>query len=182
MGKVQEFGSLTNLKVVLANEGFDNIKLKYMDENWVMIEFQIEASKENFKANMGIGSWYGLKVLLIESPLNGGDLLHVEDQDEGKVFWVRAKEVSDKHKYATVKGESGVEEVSETIFENEQSQAHKKDDLNIGQNDIRSQDLFNIYDLFNKKQDNIIGGSSSNDNLKYPPGFTPTVATKEIKK
>ncbi|GJR22899.1 binding partner of ACD11 1-like protein [Tanacetum coccineum] len=65
-------------------------------------------------------------------------------------------------------------EVSEAIFENKQSQAQKKDDLNIGQNDIRSEDPFNIYDLLNKKQDNIIGGSSSDDNMKYPLGFTPT--------
>ncbi|GJV28212.1 RNA-directed DNA polymerase, eukaryota, reverse transcriptase zinc-binding domain protein [Tanacetum coccineum] len=146
---VKEFGSLTNLKVVLANEGFDNIKLKYMGGYWVMIEFQTEDSKERFKANVGIGSWFSqleqasnlfhidervtwvdikgipLKVWTkntfnrIASKL--GDLLHVEDQDEGyfnskrfciktklvdnifesfktitqgKVFWVRAKEVS----------------------------------------------------------------------------------------
>ncbi|GJV85996.1 hypothetical protein Tco_1525894 [Tanacetum coccineum] len=112
MGKVKEFGSLTNLKVVLANE----------DEE-----------------------------------------LH--DENAGM------------HNHATVKGESDVEEVFETIFENEQYQAHKKDDLNVGHNDIRSEDPFNIYDLLNKKQDNIIGGSSS-DNMKYAPGFTPTVATE----
>ncbi|GJX89895.1 RNA-directed DNA polymerase, eukaryota, reverse transcriptase zinc-binding domain protein [Tanacetum coccineum] len=41
-------------------------------------------------------------------------------------------------------------------------------------NDTRSEDPFNIYDLLNKKQDNIIGGSSSDDNMKYPLGFTPT--------
>ncbi|GKB37158.1 hypothetical protein Tco_0882100, partial [Tanacetum coccineum] len=112
MGKVKEFSSLTNLKVVLANK----------DEE-----------------------------------------LH--DENAGM------------HNHATVKGESDVEEVSETIFENEQYQAHKKDDLNIRHNDIRSEDPFNIYDLLNKKHDNIIRGSSS-DNMKYAPGFTPTVATE----
>ncbi|GKE54340.1 hypothetical protein Tco_1489496, partial [Tanacetum coccineum] len=149
MGKVQEFGSLTNLK--------------------------IEASKENFKANMGIGSWY----FHLQQTLN---LFHIDE----RVTWVDIEgiplKIPDFVEDDEEERESGVEEVSETIFENEQSQAHKKDDLNIGQNDIRSEDLFNIYDLLNKKQDNIIGGSSSNDNLKYPPGFTPTVATKEIKK
>nr|GEX02625.1 RNA-directed DNA polymerase, eukaryota [Tanacetum cinerariifolium] len=121
------------------------------------------------------------------------DLPHVEDQDEGyfnskrlcietklvkkifesfkiitqgKVFWVRAKEVSgwipnfveddeeesdtddeirdeehdecaSMHNHATMEGESGVEGVFETIFENEQYQAYKKDDLNIRHNDIR---------------------------------------------
>ncbi|GKE16075.1 hypothetical protein Tco_1423652, partial [Tanacetum coccineum] len=46
------------------------------------------------------------------------------------------------HNHGTMEGESDVEEVSDTIFENEQYQAHKKDDLNVGQNDIRSKDLF----------------------------------------
>ncbi|GKC71042.1 hypothetical protein Tco_1116925 [Tanacetum coccineum] len=71
----------------------------------------------------------------------------------------------DKHKYATVEGESDVEEVPETIFENEQYQAHKKDDLIVGHNDIRSEDPFNIYDLLNKKQDNINGGDKCLQNI-----------------
>ncbi|GKE71555.1 hypothetical protein Tco_1529627, partial [Tanacetum coccineum] len=138
---------------------------------------------------------FRIKTKLVE---NIFDSFKIITQD--KVLWVRAKEVSgwipdfveddekesdsddeikdeglhdesvDKHKYETVEGESDVEEVSGTIFENEQSQAHKKKDLNIGQNDIRSEDPFNIYDLLNKKQDNIIGCSSSNDSLKYPLG------------
>ncbi|GJY22819.1 hypothetical protein Tco_0396477, partial [Tanacetum coccineum] len=69
------------------------------------------------------------------------------------------------HNHGTVEGESDVEEVSDTIFENEQYQAHKKDDLNVGQNDIRSKDPFNIYDLLNKKQDNIIGGDECFQNI-----------------
>ncbi|GJS02287.1 nucleotide-binding alpha-beta plait domain-containing protein [Tanacetum coccineum] len=58
MGKVKEFSSLTNLKLVLANEGFDCIKLKYMGGFWVMIEFLLEVAKEKFKANVAIGSWF----------------------------------------------------------------------------------------------------------------------------
>ncbi|GJS45824.1 nucleotide-binding alpha-beta plait domain-containing protein [Tanacetum coccineum] len=57
-GKVKEFSSLANLKMVLDNEGFHNIKLKYMGGYWVIIEFETEASKENFKANVGTGSWF----------------------------------------------------------------------------------------------------------------------------
>nr|GEU45505.1 nucleotide-binding alpha-beta plait domain-containing protein [Tanacetum cinerariifolium] len=215
MGKVKEFSSLTNLK----------------------------ASKEKFKANIGIGSWFSQleqasKLFHIDErvtwvdikgiPLKvwtkntfnriaskWGDLLHVEYQDkgynqsksicikmklvetifesfkiitQGKVLWAHAKEIigwipdfvkddaeeSDSddeisdgelhdesacmHNHTTMKGESDVEEVSKTIFENEQYQAHKKDDLNVGHNDIRLDDPFNIYDLLNKKQDNIIRG------------------------
>ncbi|GJU30970.1 RNA-directed DNA polymerase, eukaryota [Tanacetum coccineum] len=165
-------------------------------------------SREKFKANVGIGSWFSqlqqasnlfhidervtwvdiegipLKVwtknTFLQIVSKWGDLLHVEDQDEGKVFWFCAKEVSgwipDFVEDDEEERESDVEEVSETIFENEQSQTHKKDDFNIGQNDIRSEDPFNIYDLLNKKHENIIGGASSDDNMKYPPIFTPMVA------
>nr|GEX29266.1 RNA-directed DNA polymerase, eukaryota, reverse transcriptase zinc-binding domain protein [Tanacetum cinerariifolium] len=36
LGKVKEFTSLTNLKVVLVSEDFDNVKLRYMGGFWVM--------------------------------------------------------------------------------------------------------------------------------------------------
>nr|GEU91829.1 RNA-directed DNA polymerase, eukaryota, reverse transcriptase zinc-binding domain protein [Tanacetum cinerariifolium] len=178
MGKVNKFGSLTNLNVVLANEGFDDIKLKYMGGYWVMIEFQTEASKEKFKANVGIG-----KVFWVRAKEVSGWIPNIVKDDEeesdtnDEIRDEKHDECASMHNHAAVEGESDVEEVSETIFENEQYQAHKKDDLNIGQNDIRLDDPFNIYDLLYKKQDNIFGGSSS-DNLKYPPGFTPTVATE----
>nr|GEZ15165.1 UvrD-like helicase, ATP-binding domain, P-loop containing nucleoside triphosphate hydrolase [Tanacetum cinerariifolium] len=85
---------------------------------------------------------------------------------QGKVLWVRAREVSGRipdfveddeeesntydeikdvelhdenagmHNHVTVEGESDFEEVSETIFEKAQYQAHKKDDLNVGHNDF----------------------------------------------
>lgn len=37
MGKVKDIASLTNLKVVLGKEGFENIELKYMGGYWIMI-------------------------------------------------------------------------------------------------------------------------------------------------
>ncbi|GKF37912.1 nucleotide-binding alpha-beta plait domain-containing protein, partial [Tanacetum coccineum] len=56
LGKVKEFASLTNLKVVLAKEGFDNIELKYMGGFWVMIVFQEEESMKSFHVNNSVGS------------------------------------------------------------------------------------------------------------------------------
>ncbi|GJY87623.1 nucleotide-binding alpha-beta plait domain-containing protein [Tanacetum coccineum] len=270
MGKVKEFGSLSNLKVVLANEGFDNIKLKYMGGYWVLIEFESEVSKEKFKTHVGIGSWFSqiqqalnefhndkrvtwvdiegipLKVwtknTFTRIASKWGDLMHIEDQEEdcfhskriciitklvenifesfkiiikGKVFWIRAKEVPgwipdfleeeeedndsdsnpkddeldndivDKQKYANEGGDSDVEEVSETIFENVQSQSHKMDDCNIGKNESELEDPFKISDLINKKKHNTSIDASSNVSMKYPPGFTPTddgKTTSEVKK
>ncbi|GKB98256.1 nucleotide-binding alpha-beta plait domain-containing protein [Tanacetum coccineum] len=176
MGKVKEFSSLTNLKIVLANEGFENIKLRYMGGYWVMIEFLDKDSK-------------------ISSTLTWA-------YDPGKVFWIRAKEVSswvpdfvedeeedsdsedgsieegpyseNVDKQEEVNSEEGdVEEVSKTIFEKEQDQVPKEDNFNIGENGCNSEDPFNNYGLLNKKQKNLNDGPKSNDTMKYPPRFTP---------
>nr|GFB64403.1 UvrD-like helicase, ATP-binding domain, P-loop containing nucleoside triphosphate hydrolase [Tanacetum cinerariifolium] len=58
MGKVKDFASLSKLKVVLVNEGFSNIKLRYMGGYWVMIEFQSFGTMKSFQANMGVGTWF----------------------------------------------------------------------------------------------------------------------------
>ncbi|GJX01696.1 RNA-directed DNA polymerase, eukaryota, reverse transcriptase zinc-binding domain protein [Tanacetum coccineum] len=57
-GKVKEFASLSNLKRVLANEGFDNVGIKYMGGHWVMLEFHSDVSKKMFEDNTGAGSWF----------------------------------------------------------------------------------------------------------------------------
>ncbi|GJR86854.1 hypothetical protein Tco_0210865 [Tanacetum coccineum] len=58
MGKVKVFNSLSNLKLILTNEGFADIKLKYMGGLWVLIEFHANLSKENFMANTSVVSWF----------------------------------------------------------------------------------------------------------------------------
>ncbi|GJR25123.1 RNA-directed DNA polymerase, eukaryota [Tanacetum coccineum] len=105
--------------------------------------------------------------------------------NEGKVFWVRAKELSgwlpdfvedEEEDDDSVDGKEGdVEEVSETVFEKEQDQAQKEENFNMTKNGSNSADPFNIYDILNKKQKNVNEGPKSNDTTKYPPGFTPTI-------
>nr|GEW00424.1 nucleotide-binding alpha-beta plait domain-containing protein [Tanacetum cinerariifolium] len=57
-GKVKQFASLTNLKVVLAKEGYTNIDLKYMGGFWVMIGFQDVETKNRFHTKLATGSWF----------------------------------------------------------------------------------------------------------------------------
>nr|GEX74088.1 RNA-directed DNA polymerase, eukaryota, reverse transcriptase zinc-binding domain protein [Tanacetum cinerariifolium] len=185
MGKVKEFSSLTNLKIVLANEGFENIKLRYMGGYWVMIEFLNKDSENKFNTNVGTRSW-------LSHLQQASSTFHIDEivtwvDIEGKVFWIRAKEVSgwvpdfvedeeedsdsedgsieegpysenvDKHE--EVNSEEGdVEKVSETIFEKEQDQVPKEDNFYIGENGCNSEDPFNICSLLNKKTPMILKG------------------------
>ncbi|GJS31677.1 hypothetical protein Tco_0492297 [Tanacetum coccineum] len=69
--------------MVLANEGFDNIDLKYMGGYWVMIEFQSEETKKMFKASVGVGVWF--------SQLQQASKEFINDR---RVTWVEIEGVS----------------------------------------------------------------------------------------
>ncbi|GJR45996.1 RNA-directed DNA polymerase, eukaryota, nucleotide-binding alpha-beta plait domain protein [Tanacetum coccineum] len=122
---------------------------------------------------------------------------------QGKVYWVRAKEVNgwtpifreEKKDYyssdeESVKGglkdknrvydngnpvvnDSDVEEVSETIFTQGDNHLQVPEQMNENEvnSNMQSEDPFQLYGLLNKKKDE--GIQNSEDNLQYPPGFTP---------
>nr|GEV45238.1 nucleotide-binding alpha-beta plait domain-containing protein [Tanacetum cinerariifolium] len=56
--RVKEFASLANLKITLSNEGFADIKIQYMGEFWVMLEFASQKKMKMFQSNVSIGSWF----------------------------------------------------------------------------------------------------------------------------
>ncbi|GJU29775.1 nucleotide-binding alpha-beta plait domain-containing protein [Tanacetum coccineum] len=58
LGRLKEFASLANLKMALNNEGFVDIKIKYMGEFWVMMEFNSEESTKLFRDNVSVASWF----------------------------------------------------------------------------------------------------------------------------
>ena len=54
MGRVKELASLSNLKTELTNESFVDIKIQYMVELWVLMEFPSIKSKDLFNENLGV--------------------------------------------------------------------------------------------------------------------------------
>nr|GEX48910.1 glucose-methanol-choline oxidoreductase, FAD/NAD(P)-binding domain protein [Tanacetum cinerariifolium] len=77
LGRVKEFASLSNLKTALMNEGFVNIKIQYMGELWVLLEFPSTKSKELIHENVEVGSWVSV---LRQASI---DFTH-----EGRIVWV----------------------------------------------------------------------------------------------
>nr|GEW25666.1 RNA-directed DNA polymerase, eukaryota, nucleotide-binding alpha-beta plait domain protein [Tanacetum cinerariifolium] len=55
-GKVLDFSSLSNLKMVLTKEGFENFNLKYLGGFWVLIAFCCKQALEKFKSHVRVGS------------------------------------------------------------------------------------------------------------------------------
>ncbi|GKB73009.1 nucleotide-binding alpha-beta plait domain-containing protein [Tanacetum coccineum] len=53
-----EFASLANIKTILNNEGFMNIKIKYVGEKWIMLEFDNTKAMNLFRNNVSVASWF----------------------------------------------------------------------------------------------------------------------------
>ncbi|GJS82379.1 RNA-directed DNA polymerase, eukaryota, reverse transcriptase zinc-binding domain protein [Tanacetum coccineum] len=58
MGRVKEFAALTNLKSALRNEGFVDIKIRFLGELWVLLDFKSSKIKDLFQGNVGAKSWF----------------------------------------------------------------------------------------------------------------------------
>ncbi|GKA24079.1 RNA-directed DNA polymerase, eukaryota, reverse transcriptase zinc-binding domain protein [Tanacetum coccineum] len=195
MGKVKDFGSLSNLKVVLGSEGFDNIDIRYLGGYWVMIDFVSEEVKKKFQSNVGIGTWFSQlhqasndftidrRVTWVELegiPLKlwfentfkriaskWGVLLHVDDPGEGCFYRKRLCITT-----TDLEGDNEMNAVPDTLFEKELSKSNGGE-ASVGQSEMQPEDPFNIYTLLNKKKEDNKKGSSTNDSLKYPLSFTP---------
>ncbi|GJR29895.1 RNA-directed DNA polymerase, eukaryota, reverse transcriptase zinc-binding domain protein [Tanacetum coccineum] len=201
MGRVKEFASLSNLKMLIQASKDFTIEGRIV---WVEIE------------GIPFKLWSNNTFKRIAS--KWGDLLHIDDQDEncfhskrlciktkvgkniieafkiifrGKVCWIRAKEVTgwvpdfleesdDEHDSDDDVNEgdlnavdSDVDEVLETCFEERSQNYNKPEELSTGQKENHSKDPFNIYELLNKKKDNVESEDKSEHSPQYPPGYTP---------
>nr|GEX89406.1 nucleotide-binding alpha-beta plait domain-containing protein [Tanacetum cinerariifolium] len=174
MGKVKDFASLSKLKVVLVNEGFSNIKLRYMGGYWVMIEFQ--------SANMGVGTWFShiqqvSHDFIIDERVTWVEIEDfVEDNEEENESDDESYEdepnVGDFKNVEDLEGDSDGDAVPDTKFD-EEPHIQNDAEVSVGQNNVQSEDPFNLYELLNKKRDGTTKDFNSDDSLRYPLAFTP---------
>ncbi|GJY59947.1 RNA-directed DNA polymerase, eukaryota, reverse transcriptase zinc-binding domain protein [Tanacetum coccineum] len=119
---------------------------------------------------------------------------------QGKAYWVRDKEVpgwvpnfveqSDEENESDdenlegelngdilrsdedLEGDNEMNVVPDTVFEEELAKSNGGEAF-VGQNEMQSEDPFDIYTLLNKKKEDNNKVTSTNNSLKYPLGFTP---------
>nr|GEY33898.1 putative RNA-directed DNA polymerase, eukaryota, reverse transcriptase zinc-binding domain protein [Tanacetum cinerariifolium] len=199
LGRVKVFSSLPNLKVALNNEGFVDMKVKYMGELWVLMEFNSVKSKDLFCDNVGVWSWFAELVPA-----------RIDFNPEGRILWVEVEGVPFKfwsqrtfYKIAAKWGEllemddpdencyhsrrlCVYTKVHSNVFENfkltfqEDKEADNGDMEDVPdtvfvnstrQKENGSEDPFGIYSILNRNT------MRKNDNgdvgtLSYPSGFT----------
>ncbi|GJV42910.1 RNA-directed DNA polymerase, eukaryota [Tanacetum coccineum] len=173
MGKVQNFESLSNLKVVLVNEGFDNIDLKYMGGYWIQqasTDFFVEGrvawvdiegvplkmwSDNTFKR---IASKWGT---LIHEP----DFMEDNDDDSNNDDDL----INDLKKDEELEGDSDTKAVPDIIFDDASIHINAEN-ASVEKQKTHSEDPFNIYKLLTKNKENNHKEFNLEDSSKYPPG------------
>nr|GEX25457.1 nucleotide-binding alpha-beta plait domain-containing protein [Tanacetum cinerariifolium] len=156
-GRVKEFTSLANIKLSLNNEGFLNLKISYMGERWIMVEFNDPKAKNLFRENTSVNSWF--------SQITQASTDFVL---EGRIAWVEIEGV--QFKLCDVEG------IPKTLFEEDETRKKSDEVDSTGKQENKLEDPFNLYPLLKKKGIDTIN-QEPDYNLKYLPGFTPKADT-----
>nr|GEW28086.1 RNA-directed DNA polymerase, eukaryota [Tanacetum cinerariifolium] len=140
---------------------------------------------EEFKSHVGVGSWFSSldKRICTKTKMEQNIFETFKIIIKGKVFWIRAKEVSGWIPYFLDEDEEDEEEdesdedfemVPDTIFSPIQEESKHDNKSNFEEGEIQSEDPFHIHDLLVKKPKNDNKEEeSSKATLKYSLGFTP---------
>ncbi|GJU08434.1 hypothetical protein Tco_1124864 [Tanacetum coccineum] len=176
MGRVKDVNSIPNLQIILHDEGFVDVKLKYLGGMWVMFEFEKEETKTNMLTHTGVNSWFHT----IQ------DVIHDFASDEriawsfkiivkGKVFMIRAKQLFTWNPSFAVNKETSSSSDDESV----QGEMHKiktiisNEERKGDSGKQNSEDPFELYDLLEKKS--LEGVYICRSRSTHPPGFTPVV-------
>ncbi|GJX99907.1 RNA-directed DNA polymerase, eukaryota [Tanacetum coccineum] len=193
---------MPNLYTILSEEGFQNIKITYLGGMWVLLDLDSIATKEKLLNHTGVGSWFSIIKKASDSFECDERIIWVSI--EGKVFWIRAKEidawtstfhddpygdssadelqddgVEDIADDKEANGLSDIERVSESSFMQAIDLAQENpSNSKTGDVDTQSEDPFNLYDMLNGQHKK--ASNSSKDELEFPPGFTPINREREF--
>nr|GEZ37625.1 RNA-directed DNA polymerase, eukaryota [Tanacetum cinerariifolium] len=180
MGKVKDVNSIPNLRTLLMDEGFFDVKLMYLGGMWVMFEFDKVDTKVNMMQHIGVKSLFHVIQDAVHDFVSDERIVWVDIEGIPLNVWSRETFMRIAHSPFSeeVSGddsESDVEEVSETIFGDNSSYPNNNSD-EMGKQHF--EDPFKIYDILKKQ----IGGEMRevSSSLSHLPGFTPEVS--EIRK
>ncbi|GKD81214.1 hypothetical protein Tco_1348053 [Tanacetum coccineum] len=160
MGKIKDINSLSNLYVILGNEGFKKVKLSYLGGQWVLLDMDSTISKEMIANHVGIC----IKELKAWSPK------FITEEEDNSSSDGESEGGNNENDIGSEQGNE-YDHVSETNFAQGDDNEYRKDSNSSGK-PITSEDPFGIYKILkrNKETSNV-----ESANPQYPPGFTPDV-------
>ncbi|GJT74022.1 hypothetical protein Tco_1033308 [Tanacetum coccineum] len=189
MGKIKDINALSNLYVILADEGFDNVNLSYLGGFWVLIDAGLLTSKENMIKHVVVAYWFFELRPADSSFVSDDRLVWISVEGLPIITWnnnTLAKIVS---QWGTLSDVDTVvdpslpfkkiiyawtPEFNNEFYENSSSdeESVKDEEINSHKKGTKSDDPFGIYKILNmnKEMEDLKG-----DDPTFPPGFTPKV-------
>nr|GEW77059.1 RNA-directed DNA polymerase, eukaryota, nucleotide-binding alpha-beta plait domain protein [Tanacetum cinerariifolium] len=195
--KVKEFGALVNLKVVMRNEGFSDVKLKYLGGLWVMIVFNSMEAKEKFISCVAINSWFAQLIQASSEFIVDERVTWMDIEGIPLKLWTNNTFKKIASKWGSL---INVEKSEEENFHSKRLCIHTNRMANQGEDDLsvvpdtldtdvringdegaeskevnekQSTDPFGIYSLLKKRRRKEKNESSNKESLQFPLGFTP---------
>ncbi|GJW24719.1 RNA-directed DNA polymerase, eukaryota [Tanacetum coccineum] len=89
MGRVKDFNSISNLQTILADEGFEDVKLFYLGGLWVMLEFDKVDTKANLMKHIGVNSWFQVIQEVIQDFVSDERVVWVDIEGVPLYAWSR---------------------------------------------------------------------------------------------
>nr|GEU30543.1 RNA-directed DNA polymerase, eukaryota [Tanacetum cinerariifolium] len=91
MGRVKDINSIPNIRIILADEGFEEVKFFYLGGKWMLFEFAMIESKEKLINHTGINSWFHVIQDVFHDFVSDERIIWMDIKVKGKVFMVRVK-------------------------------------------------------------------------------------------
>nr|GEV80857.1 RNA-directed DNA polymerase, eukaryota [Tanacetum cinerariifolium] len=183
MGKVKDVNSIPTIQIILHDEGFVDVKPKYLGGLWVMLECEKEESIVSLTSHIGVHSWFQTiqevdqdfvsKERIAWVDIEGVSIRAWSDETFSRIGkkWGELLNIEDTSE-ATFGREfkfNDVEGVAETIFGGNSVSNKRHSEEPVTQ---ESGDPFKILELLNKNK-SCVEPQVPSPSLSHPPGFSP---------
>ncbi|GJS60758.1 hypothetical protein Tco_0655542 [Tanacetum coccineum] len=176
MGKIKDINAMSNLYLILTNEGFENVKLSYLGEMLGLIEMDSIVSKEKISKHMGVRSWFSELKPACNSFVSNERIVWIFVEG----FPIKAYTRNTFAKIVSQWGELTDVEDKENSILSFKSCMHGKDKPSNSNEPIdlnKSEDPFEIYKILKKKKEPEV---TKSDEPQFPPGFTLEVVDENV--
>ncbi|GKD70250.1 hypothetical protein Tco_1324340 [Tanacetum coccineum] len=199
MGKIKDINALSNIYVIFADEGFDNVNISYLGGFWILIEACSVASKEKMLNHEGLASWFSELCIADPSFVSEDRLVWISI--EGLPFntwnnnayakiisqWGTLSEVDttpDFTKHGPLSsmedGEFNSQKVDDIDHISKSSCMKEGNEQQAPKTGKESEDPFGIYSILKRNNQKEKSKDAGKSDPSFPPGFTPKGVNETI--
>nr|GEY17495.1 RNA-directed DNA polymerase, eukaryota [Tanacetum cinerariifolium] len=196
IGKIKDINDLSNLYVILNNEGFDNVKLKYLGGFWVMIETDSTSAKEKLIKHVGVLYWFSEFGPANSSFVNDVRLIWISLEGLPIYAWNKNALTKTLSACGTISDVDATEDASFPFkkirikelevwspeFDDEACISSSSDEESVDEENHDSMDETSVDEekALEPDLDHEIKESTKGDDPSYPPCFTPIDASDKV--